>query len=204
MMLHGPLAPLNPGSPTSVHATYSKFANFEYTFSMRPVDMVVAAKLVSVAITGATYQGLSESLGISASEAHSAAKRLIAARLFRDKSRHVPYPYRQALLEFWVHGLKYVYPAQLGAPTRGMVTSFGAQPLADHFPTTSEGPPVWPSAEGTFRGPALSPLHPSAMTASGDERVYELLTLIDALRAGRAREQQLARELLKDRLYRWC
>lgn len=171
---------------------------------MKPVDTVVAAKLVSVATNGISYQGLSESLGVSAAEAHAASRRLIKAQLFRDKDRQVPYPKRQALLEFWVHGLKYVYPAEVGAPSRGVPTSVGALPLSAHFPVTGEGVPVWPSADGNVRGPALEPVHPSALTAAQDPRVYELLTLIDALRVGRAREQHLARDLLKARLYSWC
>lgn len=171
---------------------------------MKPVDMVVATKLVSVAIYGTTYQGLADSLNISIAEAHAACKRLITASLFRDKGRHVPYPKRQALLEFWIHGLKYVYPAELGAPTRGIPTSTGAPPLAESFPVTAEGVPVWPSADGTVRGPALEPIHPSALRAVTDPRVYDLLSLLDALRVGRAREQALARDLLKDKLYSWC
>jgi hypothetical protein len=171
---------------------------------MRPVDTVVAAQLTSVATSGISYQGLAERLGISVAEAHAAARRLVAARLFQDKGRRVPYPGRQALLEFWVHGLKYVYPAELGAQTRGVATSVGASPLASHFPPTDEGVPVWPSAVGTVRGPALEPVHPSALTAAQDQRVYELLSLSDALRVGRAREQQLAQELLRARLYDWC
>ena len=64
--------------------------------------------------------------------------------------------------------------------------------------------PVWPAAEGTVRGLSLLPIHRSALRASSDPRVYELLTLLDALREGRAREQSLAQDLLRERLYSWC
>lgn len=171
---------------------------------MKPVDTVVATKLISVAIDGISYAGLAEALTISHSEAHAAAKRLIKAGLFKEAGRQVPYPKRQALLEFWVHGLKYVYPAEVGAPTRGRPTSIGALPLNLEFPTPEGGVPVWPDPHGTVRGPALRPIHPSALPASSDTRVYELLSLIDALREGRIREQRMAADLLKDRLYRWC
>lgn len=171
---------------------------------MKPVDTVIAAKLVSVAINGISYAGLAEALGISQAEAHASAKRLVKAKLFKESGRQVPYPKRQALLEFLVHGLKYVYPAELGAPTRGIPTSIGALPLNLEFSKPEGGVPVWPSPEGTVRGPALKPIHPSALSAISDERVYELLSLIDALREGRVREQQRAAELLKDRLYWWC
>ncbi|MCD0168512.1 hypothetical protein [Deinococcus sp. 23YEL01] len=171
---------------------------------MKPVDMVVATQLVSSATSGITYQGLSEALQISSSEAHASAKRLITSQLFRDKGRKVPYPKRQALLEFWVHGLKYVYPAQLTSPTRGVATSIGAAPLSEHFSMPEEGPPVWPTAHGTTRGPGLLPIHPSALHVVSDPRAHELLILLDALRSGRAREVEMAQALLKDRLYSWC
>lgn len=171
---------------------------------MKPVDTVVAAKLISVAIAGISYAGLADALQISYAEAHAAAKRLIKAGLFKETGRQVPYPKRQALLEFWVHGLKYVYPAELGAPVRGIPTSIGAAPLNQEFATPDGGVPVWPSPEGTGRGPALQPIHSSVLNAISDERVYELLSLIDALREGRVREQKLAADLLKVRLYSWC
>lgn len=171
---------------------------------MKPVDTVIAAKLVSVAISGIPYADLAEALKISIAEAHAATKRLVQAKLFKDTGRQVPYPKRQALLEFWVHGLKYVYPAELGAPVRGIPTSIGAAPLNQEFATPDGGVPIWPSPEGTLRGPALKPIHPRALSAISDERVYELLSLIDALREGRVREQKLAADLLKVRLYSWC
>lgn len=170
---------------------------------MKPVDVVVAAKLVSVAVYGITFQGLAEALGISISEAHQATTRLVMAGLCQPPQRHVPYPNRRALLEFWVHGLKYVYPPERGAPTRGLPTSVGAPPLVSNFSFETGAAPVWPSVDGPTRGPALKPIHKSAVRAASDARVYELLALLDALREGRAREQHLAQDLLKERLYGW-
>lgn len=171
---------------------------------MKPVDMVVAAKLVSVATNSSTFQGLADALGISVSEAHQAAKRLEQATLFKPLPRRVPYPNRAALLEFWVHGLKYVFPAVQGAPGRGMPTSVGAPPLSASFALEPGSVPVWPTAQGQVRGLSLKPIHTSALAASSDPRVYEVLALLDALREGRSREQKLAQEFLRERLYSWC
>lgn len=170
---------------------------------MKPVDMVVAAKLVSVSTFGTTYAGLADALGISASEAHASSKRLVESQLFKARPRQAPYPRKQALLEFWVHGLKYVFPAELGKVTRGIPTSIGAPPLSQEFRLSEGSRPVWPDSKGTVRGPSLQPIHSSAVKASEDERVYELLSLLDALREGKAREQQLAQQFLKERLYSW-
>jgi hypothetical protein len=60
---------------------------------------------------------------------------------------------------------------------------------------------VWPAAEGTVRGDSLTPLYPAAVgLPTRDPALYEILTLVDAIRVGRARERALARKLLPERL----
>jgi hypothetical protein len=57
--------------------------------------------------------------------------------------------------------------------------------------------PVWPDAAGEARGESFLPLYPSAPAASrADPKLYQCLSLIDALRGGRARERNLATEHL--------
>lgn len=64
-------------------------------------------------------------------------------------------------------------------------------------------PLVWPDPDGDVRGLTLEPLHKAAPKAARrDPRLYELLTLIDALRVGRARERQLAEKALSALLRR--
>lgn len=51
--------------------------------------------------------------------------------------------------------------------------------------------------------PGREPLHPSAPEAARrDGRLYEILALIDALREGRNRERQIAKEELLKRIHR--
>lgn len=147
-----------------------------------------------------TYARLAATLGMSASEVHAAVKRAKAARLVheRDSRLHVDY---RALLEFVVHGVKYAFPVERGALTRGMPTSSAAPPLNREFAPTSDPPPVWPDPTGQVRGFALSPLAWSAPHAARqDEKLYEVLALVDALREGRARERQYAEKELAIRL----
>jgi len=60
---------------------------------------------------------------------------------------------------------------------------------------------VWPHPEGSVRGQALLPLYGKLpLAAIEDKPLYELLALFDALRAGRARERELAIKLLEERL----
>lgn len=67
--------------------------------------------------------------------------------------------------------------------------------------TLSDPPLVWPHPEGEVRGESLEPLYPSAVDAARrDSKLYECLALVDALRIGRAREKNLAIDLLSKRL----
>jgi hypothetical protein len=62
-------------------------------------------------------------------------------------------------------------------------------------------PTVWPDPLGDAYGPSLAPLHPTIPEACRlDEKLYDVLTLIDAVRVGAARERELAMTLLAERL----
>jgi hypothetical protein len=66
---------------------------------------------------------------------------------------------------------------------------------------STEPSPVWPHPDGTKRGPGLLPLYESLpLAAKEDPQLYELLVLFDALRGGQARERELAKRLLEERL----
>ncbi|VAW78000.1 hypothetical protein MNBD_GAMMA15-805 [hydrothermal vent metagenome] len=71
----------------------------------------------------------------------------------------------------------------------------------DLFVSSNEPPPVWPDPEGEVRGIAFSPLYKSAPKAArADPEFYELLVLVDGIRAGRARERDIASKELRARL----
>lgn len=135
---------------------------------------------------------------MSPSEVHSGIGRVAAARLF-DPQRKLPI--LKALLEFLVHGVKYAFPPDKGQPTRGIPTSYAAPPLNNMIVQTNELPPVWPHPEGKVRGVGFSPLYRSVPKAvANDNTFYELLTLVDAIRDGRARERELAVKEITARL----
>lgn len=135
---------------------------------------------------------------MSPSEVHAGIKRAAGARLF-DSQRNVPI--MRSLQEFLVHGVQYAFPPDRGHLTRGIPTSYAAPPLNSLLAKSEEPPPVWPDPEGTARGYGYSPLYRSVPKAvSGDNALYELLALVDAIRDGRAREREMAVELLTERL----
>jgi len=162
----------------------------------KSVDVVVLLKLL-VSEDAKTYAELSKELGISASEIHAAVRRSANAGLIDLDSRR---PLRKPLQEYLVHGIRYAFPAKLGALARGIATAHAAPPLAGQI-SSDELPPVWPDAEGTVKGYALEPLYRSVpRAAKRDRKLYELLALVDALRVGRTRERKLAEDELKHRL----
>ncbi len=165
---------------------------------LKPQDILVLLKLINLEADW-SYRSLAGELFISVGEVHNALDRAARAQLFDTDNRR---PRLQALEEFLVHGIKYAFPAERGALTRGTVTAYSAPPLNDIIsPADGEHPPVWPDPEGSTRGYKLEPLFPSVpKAAKQDQALYELLTLVDAIRDGRARERKLAAEQLHKRL----
>jgi hypothetical protein len=164
---------------------------------LKPQDIVVLLKL-SVGPRDWSYAALAGALGMSSSEVHAAIRRAAESGLFNPVTRA---PIRSALLELLLHGLRYVFPPVRGAITRGIPTAYAAPPLSNLMVADGDPPPVWPDPEGDVRGEELRPLYPSVPAAARrDERLYHLLALVDAVRAGRARERALASEELTKRL----
>lgn len=135
-----------------------------------------------------TYSRLGQKLGLSASTVHAAVLRLQAAGLLLPGSRR---PNRTALREFLIHGVRYAFPPVIGTAARGVPTAHAGPALREHFDPTD--PMVWPDTNGSLVGTALAPLYPGAtLLPERAPQVYRLLTLVDALRVGRARERTVA------------
>jgi hypothetical protein len=161
----------------------------------KPQDIVIALKL-SLVSSRPSYAELAQSLGMSAAEVHAGVGRLVTARLVDPESKQV---HREALGKFLVHGVPHAFPAHLSGVTRGMPTAWAAPALAGKFEAGGQIPPVWPDPEGRVEGAGVEPLYRSVpLAARNDSGLYDLLTLVDAIRIGRARERRAAEgELLK-------
>jgi hypothetical protein len=168
---------------------------------LKPQDVAIALESHLIGPDRWTMKEVAQRLELSYANVHEGVQRLRRASLMapgKDEKLSVVVSH---LFEFLVHGAKYSFAADIGAPTRGMLTSYAAPPLANHIVSGGDLPPVWPYAEGTARGYALSPLYPKVpLAAASDPRLYELLALVDALRSGRAREVKLAEKELAIRL----
>jgi len=163
---------------------------------MSPHDIVVLLKIVSYDNQLWQQKAMAEALGISQSEISKSLQRSIFAGLLDPKGKKVM---RLALLEFLQYGLRYVFPQKPGPVVRGVPTSHSAAPLNQDIQSTEHY--VWPYSKGKIRGHSIIPLYNSVPEASlKDEKLHELLALIDALRVGRARERAMAIVELKKRL----
>jgi len=167
--------------------------------ALKPQDVYVALKIVGAESGRAAYSHLAVELVMSPSEVHASVKRAQLSGLLHGPELQNR-PNLAALEEFLVHGLRYAFPAERGELTRGVPTSWAADPLRSTIAHTGEPPPVWPYAEGKQRGASFEPLYRTAPVAvQRDHRFYEYLVLADALRDGRAREREYAKKELHRR-----
>lgn len=165
--------------------------------ALHPLDIAVALRLADQ--PSADYRALAADLALSPSTVHAAVRRLRLAGLVRVTDGGAGAVNRHALLEFLEHGVRYAFPAVIGGATRGVPTAHAGPALGDAI--LPDDPLVWPDPDGDVEGRAISPLLPRAHAlAHRAPRVYALLTAVDALRVGRARERQLASRYLRHQL----
>jgi hypothetical protein len=190
---------------------------------LKPQDIVVLLKMLANKGSEPLFQkDLSTYLCMSASEVHAGMKRLELSGLIgpvillsdlRNPLQKVNAAnqiniarrlIKPACEECLIYGVKYFFPVQLGPYTRGTATSYAAPLFAKHIISGDDPIPVWPYANGESRGLALEPLYrsvPEAIAKHPDQSFYEFLVLIDAIRAGRIRERNIAVKLLKEKIH---
>jgi len=159
-------------------------------------DIAILLKLSLSTEKKTTSARLAADIFLSPSEVSKALHRCRHAGLlfWTDYEKRVN---RTALVEFIVHGMRYVFPPERSSLTRGIPTGVSAEPFRSYFTDDGEPPQVWPYAEGKTRGLAFSPLYKGAPQAALlDSRFYELLALCDAIRGGRTRERTFGIERL--------
>jgi hypothetical protein len=160
---------------------------------MRPHDLVVLLKIVSLNNSDWMSKDLAAGLYISNSEISESLNRSMIAKLISPDKRVV---FKTALYNFIEYGLKYVFPAEPGPIVRGMPTAHSAPILKASF--IADDQYVWPDADGKVKGQSIAPLYPNQVKAAlKDDLLYDKLALVDAIRVGRVREQKKALELLK-------
>ena len=157
---------------------------------LKSQDVLLLCKLV-VSKDGDSLKqkDLSSSLGINQSEVSTGMERLMRAHLIDPETKS---PNKLSVIDFLISGVKFFFPAEITEYALGIPTSIFAKPLADKL--IEKGVPlVWQSPEGTIKGMSINPIHESVpLAAKNDERLYALLTALDALRTfrhGRVKEE---------------
>ena len=164
---------------------------------MRPQDIVVLLKIISIRNDNWRNFDLASELQISPSEVSEALNRCKIARLIDNKKRKV---YLNSFKEFLIYGLKYVFPAVPGPLVKGIPTAHSAFPISKSIASGSDVY-VWQYIKGTHRGQAIEPLYKTIPDAvQEDPLLYELLVIVDTIRVGRAREIKIAIKELEKRL----
>ncbi len=165
---------------------------------MRPQDIVVLLKIISIQDKSWRNIDIANAIQISPSEVSEALNRCRIAGLIDSKKRKINL---NSLREFLIYGLKYVFPAEPGAMVKGIPTAHSASPINKHI-VPGRDAYVWPYAKGTKKGQAIEPLYKTLPERIQYENVlfYEMLVIIDTIRIGKARETKIAVEELKKRL----
>jgi len=162
--------------------------------TLRPHDVCVAIQLVLA--PDFHFRELGRDVGLSLGESHNSVRRLEIARLYLPHRRLVN---QAALRDLLLVGVPYVWTGQLASETRGAPTARAGPILASSFP--HDEAIVWPSPDGPSRGAALAPMCKAAPSYPvQNPELYGWLTIVDALRVGRARERRMAHEFLSARL----
>lgn len=166
---------------------------------MKPQDIIIAVKLLLLNGEKITFAELGKSLQISASETHGAINRLKESFIYDSFTEMIR---KNALEEFLIHGIQYVFPVSPDKPSRGILTGYSSPFMKDDFTTgKNDDVYVWAYSGGKDRGISINPLYRTAPDIClKDMSLYHWLSVIDMLRMNRARERDVAIEHLKSLL----
>ncbi len=160
---------------------------------MRPLDIVILLKIISLGNIEWQYRDLSAKLYISTSAVSESLIRSHIAGLIDESKKKIR---ANNLMEFIEYGLPYVFPVIPGQIVTGVPTAYSSPFYKDHFLGSVDY--VWKDEQGSMRGLSIEPLHKGVPKAVLDDQIlYQLLSGIDILRVGRAREKKMALEQMK-------
>jgi len=170
---------------------------------LEPLDLIVVLKMAAARRPGAedrcSVRDLASALAVPKSNIQRSMKRLVAQSLVvvGPDGRRVN---RLNARDLFVHGVRWLAPAKVGKVVLGLPTAHAASPLASLLPGDVD-PVVIPLEEGPVRGRSVTPIHPSAPAAAkNDQKLHELLAIVDGIRIGGAREREVAAAALQARL----
>ncbi len=164
---------------------------------LKPQDVALLIKILArKSVKDWRQVDIAIELEISQGEIAKALARLNKAGLVVDKRVN-----RSAALEFIIHAVKYAFPAELGPLAAGVPTATSAPAHKNSVVQTGDDIFVWPSLKGKVRGQVIMPFYPKlAEAALKDEEFYSMMSAIEIIRMGRARERKAAEQFLERKI----
>ena len=154
---------------------------------LKPQDIVLLLKILIKDKIPWTQPGIALELCMSASEVNAGIKRLKTCGLIEPENQENKLSANWRVIkprvkEFFLHGLKYTFPAQKAEPVCGLPTSHAHKTLQPHFHSSEfyeQFLPVWPDPSSKVQGFTLKPLYPSVIKAvQKDAELYEWLAIV--------------------------
>lgn len=168
----------------------------QQTISMKPQDIAVLVKLILQKNKSLRQIDLAIHLGLSQGEIAKSFQRLNKSKLLQDMNVN-----KTAALEFILHAIKYVFPAELGPLAVGVPTGISFDQHEKMVVQSGEDIYVWPLIDGKKRGQSIKPFYPKlAEAALKDSDFHAMMAAIEILRVGRTRERKLAEQYIEKRI----
>lgn len=176
-----------------IREIYLTFAHMRKHTGMRPQDIAILIKVMSMKGRPWLVKDLAFELFLSQSEVSESLHRSMYAGLIDGDKKWVQ---SQNFHEFILYGLRYVFPQQPGSIVRGMPAAHSHPRLQNKF--IADTKLVWPDPESNSIGLSIEPFYSKQVKAAKqDESLYYNLCLIDMIRGGKPREVNYAKEELK-------
>ena len=155
---------------------------------MKPQDLVILLKIIILGNKSWRITDLAASLYLSQSEVSKSLARMVYSGLIDEGKKE---PSRGALFDLIATSVQFIFPIKPGQVLKGIPTGHSCAPLKSKIVSSQDY--VWAHAEGQMRGESIEPLYKNLPKAAiKDEALYELLSLIDTMRVGKAREKKIA------------
>lgn len=168
----------------------------EKSVSLKPHDVALLVKLLTKGEQDWKQLEIAQELGISQGEVAKALVRLKKAKLLSGKQVNRP-----ASFEFLVHAVKYIFPVEPGPLAMGVPTAISSPAHERMVVQSGEDVYVWPHPKGKKHGQVIRPLYAKlAEAVLKDKKFYDIMSAIEILRVGRARERNLAIKYLEKEL----
>jgi hypothetical protein len=158
---------------------------------IKPQDILLLSKLISLNGMHERQIDLATDLDLSQAEVANSLERLKRASLIDETKKNVN---RLAAIEFFKHAIKFLFPIEYDAPSRGVLIGPSAEFIRKEVRSRDDMSYILEDLNGESSGVSIRPIYPSVLKAiKGNEMMYQLLCLVDVLRGlGGVRHRQFA------------